>query len=121
MLNWTRVCGDVSHEIGLRDAFKRIRSEVKNTDVGTTLAELYQLTGFLIVLIDTPCWKLKAGAASFEFRIRVREEFQKTAREINDRAEQIEFELRFSEVWHLPSCRDPREHDMPTRLSAMAR
>jgi len=99
MLNRIRIYGEVRNELEFRDIFRRIRNEVKRTNVPETLTNLYQFAGFLTALTDAPCWRMLFNGMNPDYGALSRDEFQETAIEINTRAEQIGCELRFSELW----------------------
>lgn len=100
MLLETHYSGDLSTESGMRDFFEIIRAEVKRSENATSLMNYYKLAAFLAALTDAPCWNIEHGDRIPDFSMLIGEEFRKTAREINHRAEVAGFELRVSENPH---------------------
>lgn len=61
--------------------------------------ELYRRAGYLITLTDAPAWEKKFDEDIDEIREAAEEEFAKTARVINRRAEAVGTEANYDERW----------------------
>src|SRR5437868_2918383 len=63
------------------------------------LTELYKRSGYLVTLTHSPSWEEKFGRQAAGLRRVAQEEFARTARKINHRAEQIGTEADYDEKW----------------------
>jgi hypothetical protein len=93
------VYGKIDSEAEMRQVFADIRHDVANADDRPALTELYRRAGYLITLTYAPSWQEKFGANDAALRKIAEEEFRKTAREINRRAERIGAEADYHETW----------------------
>jgi hypothetical protein len=93
------IYGKIDSESGMRQVFADIRRDVQSADSRPVLTELHKRAGYLITLTYSPSWEHKFGTDDPALRELAREEFAKTAREINLRAVQIGTEADYSEEW----------------------
>ena len=93
------IYGKIDSESGMRQVFMDIRRDVESADSRPALTELYRRAGYLITLTYAPSWEEKFGSADAGLREVAKEEFGKTAREINRRAVQIGTEADYHETW----------------------
>ncbi|MEA2513678.1 MAG: hypothetical protein QOJ59_3165 [Thermomicrobiales bacterium] len=93
------VYGEVDNVRDLREIFGKIRHDVERADSRDELTELYRRAGYLVTLSFAPAWKKKFGDQIDEIRRVAEEEFAKTARAINKRAEEIGTEPDYDEKW----------------------
>ncbi len=95
----THIYGEVDNKTDLKDVFMQIRDDVENADSRSALTELYRRAGYLITLSNAPSWKDKFGDEIDEIRDAGEEEFSKTVRKINIRAERIGTDADYDETW----------------------
>ena len=93
------IYGKIGSESGMRQVFMDIRRDVESADSRPALTELYRRAGYLITLTYAPSWEEKFGSDDAALREVAKEEFGKTAREINRRAAQIGTEADYHETW----------------------
>ena len=93
------IYGEVNSKTGMKRIFMDIRHDVENARSRPTLTELYKRAGYLITLTHAPSWEEKFGRKAASMRQVGKEEFRKTARKINRRAEQIGTEADYDEKW----------------------
>jgi hypothetical protein len=93
------IYGEVRSKTGMRRVFTEIRRDVQDARSRPALTELYKRAGYLITLTHAPSWHEKFGREAAGLREVGREEFRKTARKINRRAEQIGTEPDFDDTW----------------------
>ena len=93
------VYGEVDNKTDLRDVFSQIREDVEQADSRSELTELYRRAGYLITLTDASPWEKKFGDDIDEIRAAAEEEFAKTARAINRRAEEVGTDANYDEKW----------------------
>jgi hypothetical protein len=87
-------------ESDMRIVFDYIRTEVKHSESTVALTNFYKLAAFLAALAGAPCWRMQCGGENPDFTMLMWDEFRKTAKEINERAETVGCELRVSEDPH---------------------
>jgi hypothetical protein len=83
----------------MKRIFMDIRRDVENARSRPTLTELYKRAGYLITLTHAPSWEEKFGRKAASMRQVGKEEFRKSAKKINRRAEQIGTEADYDEKW----------------------
>ena len=93
------IYGEVDNKTDLRGVFSEIRDDVEKADSRSELTELYRRAGYLITLSNAPSWEKKFGDEIDEIREVGEEEFSKTARKINSRAEEVGTEADYDEKW----------------------
>ena len=93
------VYGEVNDKADLRNVFSEIREDVETVDSRSDLTELYRRAGYLITLTNAPSWEKKFGDDIDEIRDTAEEEFSKTARKINSRAEEVGTDADYDEKW----------------------
>ena len=95
----THIYGEVDNKTDLKEVFSKIREDVERADSRTELTELYKRAGYLITLTNASSWEKKFGDEIDDIRETAEEEFAKTARKINSRAEEIGTEADYDEKW----------------------
>lgn len=95
----THIYGEVDNKTDLKDVFLQIREDVENADSRSALTELYRRAGYLITLTNASSWEKKFGDEIDEIRAVGEDEFSKTARKINSRAEKIGTDADYDETW----------------------
>ena len=93
------IYGEIDNKTNLRDVFKEIRKDVDAADERSDLTELHRRAGYLITLSYAPAWEKKFGDDIDEIRSVAEDEFARTARKINRRAEEIGTEATYDEAW----------------------
>jgi hypothetical protein len=93
------IYGEIDNRTDMEKVFTAIRSDVSKAESRGDLTELYRRAGYLITLTHAPSWKAKFGREVGSLRKVGQEEFRKTARTINRRAEQIGTEANYDEKW----------------------
>lgn len=93
------VYGEVDNKTDLRELFRDIRKDVDDADSRSDLTELYRRAGYMITLSYAPSWEEKFGADAKEIREVAEEEFARTARAVNRRADQIGTDADYDEAW----------------------
>ena len=93
------IYGEVDNKTDLRKIFSEIRQDVEHAKSRSDLTELYRRAGYLITLANAPSWEKKFGDEINDIREEAEEEFAKTARKINSRAEGIGTEADYDEKW----------------------
>jgi|SRR6185503_19292398 hypothetical protein len=99
MLEHKLVYLEIDSKAVLKDAFAEIRDEVNHATSRLELTDLYNRAGYLITLAYDSFWERKFFDDIEEIRHTAEEEFEQTARKINDQAEKIGFEGNYDEVW----------------------
>lgn len=94
-----QVYGEVDSKSDLRDIFTEIRKDVDNADSRGALTELYRRAGYLITLSHASSWETKFGDEIGEIRKVGEEEFARTARAINQRADAVGTDADYDEKW----------------------
>jgi hypothetical protein len=89
----------VNSKTGMKRVFADIRRDVAKAGSRPSLTELYKRAGYLITLTHAPFWEEKFGRKAATMRHVGQEEFARTARRINRRAEQIGTEADYDEKW----------------------
>jgi hypothetical protein len=95
----THIYGEVDNKTDLREVFSKIREDVEKADSRAELTELYRRAGYLITLTNASSWEKKFGDEIDDIRETAEEEFAKTARKINSRANGIGAEADYDEKW----------------------
>src|SRR5690349_1661797 len=93
------VYGKVDSEADMKERFSDIRKDVDHANSKPALTELYKRAGYLITLTHAPSWKEKLGRDASALREIGKDEFRKTAKEINHRAKQIGIDSDYDETW----------------------
>jgi hypothetical protein len=83
----------------LKKVFSEIRDDVEKADSRPALTELYRRAGYLITLTNASSWEKKFGDEIDDIRDTAEEEFSKTARKINRRAEEVGTDANYDEKW----------------------
>jgi len=94
-----QIYGEIDNRTDMEKVFTAIRSDVSKAESRADLTELYRRAGYLITLTYAPSWEEKFGREATSLRKVGEEEFRKTARKINRRAEQIGTEANYDEKW----------------------
>jgi|SRR5919108_1806789 hypothetical protein len=95
----THIYGEVDNKTDLKEVFSKIREDVEKADSRAELTELYRRAGYLITLTKASSWEKKFGDEIDDIRETAEEEFAKTARKINRRAEEIGTDADYDEKW----------------------
>jgi hypothetical protein len=93
------IYGEIKNKTDMRKVFSAIRKDVSQAKSRPALTELYKRAGYLITLTHAPSWREKFGKEAKELRELGKDEFGKTARKINSRANKIGAEADFDEKW----------------------
>lgn len=93
------IFGDVHSRTGMRAAFREIRREIGEAHSPSALQELYRRAGYVVSLTDDPAWRERFGDALDEIRILAIEEFARSTRAINRRAERMGVDARYDDRW----------------------
>ena len=78
---------------------QRSVADVEEADLRSELTELYRRAGYLITLTNASSWEKKYGDDIDDIRKTAEDEFKKTARKINSRAEKIGTDADYDEKW----------------------
>ncbi len=95
----THVYGEVNNKTDMKDVFSKIRADVEEANSRSELTELYRRAGYLITLTNASSWEKKYGDDIDDIRKTAEDEFKKTARKINSRAEKIGTDADYDEKW----------------------
>jgi hypothetical protein len=95
----THIYGEVDNKSDLKKVFSEIRDDVEKADSRPALTELYRRAGYLITLTNASSWEKKFGDEIDDIRDTAEEEFSKTARKINRRAEEVGTDANYDEKW----------------------
>jgi hypothetical protein len=95
----THIYGEVDNKTDMKNVFSAIRDDVEKADSRAELTELYRRAGYLITLTNASSWEKKFGDDIEDIRETAEDEFSKTARKINDRAEKIGTDADYDEKW----------------------
>jgi hypothetical protein len=93
------IYGEVNNKTGMKRVFTDIRRDVGEARSRPALTELYKRAGYMITLTYAPSWDEKFGRDAAALRRVGQDEFCKTARKINRRAEAIGTEADYDEQW----------------------
>ena len=99
MVQGRQIYGEIDNRTDMQKVFTAIRGDVEEARSRADLTELYKRAGYLITLTYAPSWEEKFGREATSLRKVGEEEFRKTARKINRRAEQIGTEANYDEKW----------------------
>jgi hypothetical protein len=95
----THIYGEVDNKTDLREVFSKIREDVEKADSRAGLTELYRRAGYLITLTNASSWEKKFGDEINDIRETAEEEFTRTVRKINSRANEIGTGADYDEKW----------------------
>ena len=95
----THIYGEVDNKTDLKNIFSEIRQDVEKARSRSDPTELYRRAGYLITLTNASSWEKKFGGDIRDIREVAEEEFAKTARKINRRAEEIGVDANYDEAW----------------------
>ncbi|SRR5258706_9757965 len=90
---------EVDNKTDLKNAFSEIRDDVEQADSRPELTDLYNRAGYLIMLANDSFWERKFFDDIEDIRHTAEEEFGKTVRKINSRAEKIGTGGNYDEIW----------------------
>lgn len=93
------IYGEVDNKTDLKKVFSEIRDDVEKAGSRPALTELYRRAGYLITLTNASSWEKKFGDDIDAIRETAEEEFSKTARAINRRAEEVGTDADYDEKW----------------------
>jgi hypothetical protein len=93
------IYGEVNSKTGLQHVFVEIRHDVDKAKTRADLTELYKRAGYMITLTHAPSWQEKFGRKASSLRKVGEEEFARTARKVNQRAEKIGTKADYDEKW----------------------
>ncbi len=99
MASKQHIYGEVNNKSDMKHVFSEIRGDVEHAKSRSDLTELYKRAGYLITLTNSPAWKKKFKGEVKELQQLGEEEFQKTAKWINQRARVIDTEADYDEKW----------------------
>ena len=99
MLEHKLIYLEIDSKAVLKDAFSEIRNEVERAASRPALTDLYYRAGYLVELTNDPFWEKKFFDDIEDIRHTAEEEFEKTARKINSRAEKLGTHGNYDEVW----------------------
>ncbi len=90
---------EIDSKTVLMKAFAEIRDEVESAASPQELSELYYRAGYLVSLANDAFWERKFFDNIEEVHQTAEEEFRRTARRINGRAERLGSDGNYDEVW----------------------
>ena len=93
------IYGTVNSKTGMKRVFGDIRRDIEDAKSRAALTELYKRAGYMIALTYAPSWEEKFGRDAGTLRRVGQDEFRKTARKINRRAEAIGTDADYHEQW----------------------
>ena len=93
------IYGTVNSKTGMKRVFGEIRRDIEDAKSRPALTELYKRAGYMITLTYAPSWEEKFGRDAGVLRRVGQDEFRKTARKINQRAEAIGTDADYDEQW----------------------
>ena len=93
------IYGTVNSKTGMKRVFGDIRRDIEDAKSRPALTELYKRAGYMIALTYAPSWEEKFGREAGSLRRVGQDEFRKTARKINRRAEAIGTDADYHEQW----------------------
>jgi len=93
------IYGTVNSKTGMKRVFGDIRRDIEDAKSRPALTELYKRAGYMIALTYAPSWEEKFGRDAGTLRRVGQDEFRKTARKINRRAEVIGTDADYHEQW----------------------
>ena len=99
MLEHKLVYLEIDNKTVLQTAFSEIRADVENAGSRAELTELYNRAGYLIAIAYDSFWERKFFDDIEDIHHIADEEFKRTARKINNRANRIGIEGNYDEVW----------------------
>jgi len=99
MAKGRQIYSEINNKSDMEKVLLEIRHDVDRANSRAALTELYKRAGYLITLTHAPAWVTKFGRDARVLRKLGEEEFSKTARKINRRAEQIGVKADYDEKW----------------------
>ena len=99
MAKGRQIYSEINNKSDMEKVLLEIRHDVDRANSRAALTELYKRAGYLITLTHAPSWETKFGQDARVLRKLGEEEFSKTARKINRRAEQIGVKADYDEKW----------------------
>lgn len=93
------IYGDVHSRTALRAAFREIRRDIGAARSPSALQELYRRAGYVVSLTYEPSWQERFGEELTQIRTLATEEFARSARAINRRAEALGSDARYDDRW----------------------
>ena len=93
------IYGEVDNKTDMKEVFAEIRKDVEGAKSRSELTELYRRAGYLITLTNASSWEKKFGDDIDDIRETAEEEFAKTARKINNKAEKIGENANYDDKW----------------------
>jgi len=91
--------GHIGGEADMRRVYRDIRREVAAARSRPTLTGLYRRAGYFIVLASARSWREKFGREAPRLRSVAKDEFSRTVRQINRKAELIGTAGDYDEAW----------------------
>lgn len=89
MTKGRHIYGEIENKTELHQAFRKIRKYVTQAHSRVALTELYKQASYLIELSYSPAWHQEFGKEIGNIRNIAEEEFARTARAINRKAEAL--------------------------------
>jgi|SRR5215510_60288 len=99
MLEHKLVYLEIDSKAVLQNAFLEIRDEVEGAASRSALTDLYNRAGYLVTLAYDAFWERKFFEDIEDIHHTAEEEFGKTARKINSRAEKLGIHGNYDEIW----------------------
>lgn len=96
------IFGEVHSRTALRAAFREIRRDIARARSANALRELHGRAGYVVSLTYAPSWQERFGESLADVRALALEEFARSARAINRRAEALGEPVRYDERWRGP-------------------
>src|SRR5256886_46489 len=93
------IYGEVENKADVAHIFSEINQDIDGAKSREDLTELYKRAGYMITLTYAPSWEEKFGREAGTLRRVGQDEFRKTARKINRRAQAIGADADYDERW----------------------
>ena len=93
------IYGDVHSRTGLRAAFREIRRDIAAARTANALNELHRRSGYVVSLTRDARWQARFGEELEAIRALAAEEFSRSVRALNRRAERLGADVRYEERW----------------------
>lgn len=93
------IYGNVENKADLTRVFSMINDDIDSAKSREDLTELYRRAGYLITLTYAPSWEKKFGDEAEELRQAAADKFTRTAKHINQKAEEVGTEADYDEQW----------------------
>ena len=94
-----RIYGEVKNITDIRKINMKIRKDVRRAKSRPALTELYKRSASLITLCHAPSWTRAFNGKLRRMKKVAKEEFTKTAKAINRRAEKLGLRASYDEIW----------------------